>query len=92
MCFLALHALHGRSTAGMNPATRENVTGVSNNPWDDIRVEVDRRLDLVLQHHVNPDCREELCQSVEVRFLFFWELMASKTRFLNTRGRRTVSL
>ncbi len=49
MCLLALHTLHGRSTAGMNPATRENITGVSNTPWDDVRVEVDRRLDIVLQ-------------------------------------------
>ena len=48
MCLLALQTLHGRSTAGVNPASRDHITGVSNNPWDDIRVEVDQRLDLVL--------------------------------------------
>ena len=32
------------------------------------------------------------CDLLSWVFLFFWELMASKTRFLNTRGRRTVSL
>ena len=49
MRFLAFHALHGRFTAGVNPASCENIKGVSNNPWDDARVEVNWRLDLVLQ-------------------------------------------
>ena len=49
MCLLALNTLHGRSTAGVNPALCGNITGVSNNPWDHARLEVDRTLDLVLQ-------------------------------------------
>jgi hypothetical protein len=88
MCFLALNALHGRSTAGMNPATRENVTGVSDNPWDDVRVEVDRRLDLVLQ--VCPQRPDESFQVPDHAFNTAVAIGVSDSRVVE-RSRRPLS-
>lgn len=83
--FLALHALHGRSTAGMNPATRENITCVSDNPWDDVRVEVDRRLDLVLQ--VRPQRPDESLHVPDHAFNTAVAIGVSDSRVVERSGR-----